>query len=268
MAMRSRACRTVISSLAGILSIFSIKTNQGKCGELKADILQDMRNIEFGLIDYDTPADPYFSYIKGTIPILISAPHGARHFRTKENRWKAEDAYTSSLAIELGKLTGAHVLYVRNKAGEDPNNDPGTEYKKFLEKAVWENHIRLILDLHGSDGHRPYKVDVGTIDNAITRCSCPTYREIIAKNFSGFEPRVFNKNFSARGRDTITYFAKNTLGIEAAQIEINANYRIIESKSKRFKADPQKVLEIVRRLQDLILAVKGITLQKCFQSAP
>ena len=247
---------------------FLDQDNQGKCEELKADILQDMRNIEFGLIDYDTPADPYFSYVKGTIPILISAPHGAKHFRTKENRWKPEDAYTSSLAIELGKLTGAHVLYAKNKAGEDPNNDLGTEYKKFLEKAVWENHIRFILDLHGSDSHRPYKVDVGIMDNAITRCSSPTYREIITKNFSGFEPQVFNKNFSARGPGTITYFAKTTLGIEAAQIEINANYRIIESKSKRFRADPRKVLELVRRLQDLILAVKRIALQECFQSVP
>ncbi len=268
MAIRSGACRRVILSLAGILSIFSITTNQGKCGELKDDILQDIRNIEFGLIDYDTPADPYFSYIKGAIPILISAPHGAKHFRTKENRWKAEDAYTSSLAIELGKLTGAHVLYLKNRAGEDPNNDPGTEYKKFLGTAALENHIRFILDLHGSDSHRPYKVDVGIIDDAIAQCSCPTYREIIAKNFSGFEPHVFNKNFSARGRDTITYFAKNTLGIEAAQIEINANYRIIESKSKRFRADPQKVLELVRRLQDLILAVKGTMLQERFEPAP
>jgi hypothetical protein len=246
---------TTILSLAAVLSIFAIKTGQGMCEELKADILQDMRNIEFGQIHYNTPADPYFSYIKGTIPILISAPHGAKHFRTKENRWKGEDAYTASLAIELGKLTGAHVLYVRNKAGEDPNNDPGTEYKKFLEKAVKENHIGFILDLHGSDSHRPYKVDVGILDNKITECSCPTYREIIAKNFSGFEPHLFNQNFSAHGRDTITYFAKNTLGIEAAQIEINANYRIVESKSSQFKADPKKVLELVRRLKDLILAV-------------
>ncbi len=232
-----------------------VKPTQGNCEGPEVDILRDMREIEFGQIDYDTPADPYFAYIKGTIPILVSAPHGAKHFRTKEHRWKAEDAYTASLAIELGRLTGAHVLYVKNKAGEDPNNDVGTQYKEFLKKAVLENDIRFILDLHGSDSGRPYKVDVGIMNNAVTQCSCPTYKDLIQEAFSGFEPQVFNQNFSAHGRGTITYFAKKTLGIEAAQIEINANYRIVESKSTGFKADPKKVLEVVHRLMKLIRAV-------------
>ena len=144
---------------------------------------------------------------------------------------------------------------MKNKAGEDPNNDDGTQYKAFLKKVVKENNIRFILDLHGSDSHRPYKVNIGIINNAVTLCSCPTYRHLIQEAFSGFEARVFNQNFPAHGKGTITYFAKNTLGIEAAQIEINAKYRIVESKSTGFKADPKKVLEVVHRLMRLIRAV-------------
>ncbi len=241
--------------LAGVLSVFMVKTGEGVPGGPKIDILRDMRAIEFGQIDYDTPADPYFAYIRGTIPILVSAPHGAKHYRTKETRWKAEDAYTASLAIELGKLTGAHVLYVKNKAGEDPNNDEGTQYKEFLKKVVKENNIRFVLDLHGSDSHRPYKIDVGIMNNAVTLCSCPTYRGLIKKTFSRFEPRVFNQHFSAHSKGTVTYFAKNVLGIEAAQIEINANYRIVESKSTGFKADPRNILDLVERLRSLIVAI-------------
>ncbi len=246
--------------LGGVLSVLMVKTGEGVPGGRKIDILRDMWAIEFGQIDYDMPADPYFAYIKGTIPILVSAPHGAKHCRTKEARWKAEDAYTASLAIELGKLTGAHVLYVKNKAGEDPNNDEGTQYKEFLKKVVKESNIRFVLDLHGSDSHRPYKVDVGIMDNAVTLCSCPTFRHLIKRTFSGFEPRVFNQSFSAHGEGTVTYFAKNVLGIEAAQIEINANYRIVESKSTGFKANPRHILDLVERLRSLIMATdKKIT---------
>jgi hypothetical protein len=253
--MLNRAKMIAIVILAGALSVFMVKPAPGNGEEPNVDILRDMREIEFGQIDYDKPADPYFAYIKGTIPILVSAPHGAKHFRTKEHRWKVEDAYTASLAIELGKLTGAHVLYVKNKAGEDPNNDEGTQYKEFLKKVVKESGIRFILDLHGSESGRPYKVDVGIMNNAAILCSCPTYRDLIQEAFSGFEPRVFNQNFSAHGKGTITYFANKTLGIEAAQIEINANYRIVESKTTGFKADPKKVLQVVRRLVKLIRAV-------------
>jgi hypothetical protein len=214
-----------------------------------------MRAIEFGQIDYDAPADPYFAYVKGTIPVLVSAPHGAKHYRTKEARWKAEDAYTASLAVELGKLTGAHVLYVKNRAGEDPNNDEGTAFKEFLKKVVKEHAIRFVLDLHGSDSHRPYKVDVGIMNNALALCSCPTYRGLIEHAFSRFEPRVFNQHFSARGKGTVTYFARYGLCVEAAQIEINADYRIVESKSTGFKADPGNVLDLVERLRSLIVAI-------------
>jgi hypothetical protein len=253
----NRASMIVVSLMAGALSVLALATSRGGCETPKNDIVEDMRRIEFASIDYDKPADPYFAYIRGTIPVLVSAPHGAKHFRTKEGRWKGEDAYTASLAIELGKLTGAHVLYVKNKAGEDPNNDPGTKYKAFLKKVVKENNIRFILDLHGSDSRRPYKVDVGIMNNEVTLCSCPTYRSVIENTFSGFEPRVFNQNFPAHGKGTITYFAKETLGIEAAQIEINAKYRIVESKANGFKADPNKVLEVVGRLEALIRAVGG-----------
>jgi hypothetical protein len=218
-------------------------------------IVEEMRRIEFTRIDYDEEVHPYYGYIKGSIPVLISAPHGAKHYRKAEGVWKGADAYTSSLAIVLGRLTGAHVLFVKNKTEEDPNNDAGTEYKEALEKTVEENRIKFVLDLHGSDGRRPYKADVGTMHATRALCSCPSYRDIMERVFAGFEPRVFNQRFSACGEGTITRFARNSLRIEAAQIEINANYRIVESKSTGFRADPRNVLDLVERLRAVILAV-------------
>jgi hypothetical protein len=241
--------------LAGVFIFLSLQPQKANAEELGPAVIENIKRTEFGLINYDQEADPYYGYIKGTIPVLISAPHGCKHYRTRESRWKEEDAYTSSLAIELGRLTGAHVLFLKNRAGEDPNNDIGTQYKKFLRKVVKKNGIRFVLDLHGAAADQPFKIDVGTMANVIEQSSCPTFRSIIEKNFSGFEEAIFNRRFAANGRGTVTCFARNTLRIEAAQIEINARYRIVESKTSGFKANSNDVLDLVKRLQGIVTEI-------------
>jgi hypothetical protein len=223
--------------------------------EQMSAILREIRQIEFNQINYDEPSHDYFGYIKGHIPILISAPHGAKHFRTKEARWKEEDAYTASMAIKLGELTGAHVLYVKNRAGEDPNNDVSTRYKDRLKQVVEQNDIKFVLDLHGAGRSHPFKVDVGTLSNDTQKSSCPTFKGTIAKAFQGYEPRIFNQRFSARGPGTVTCYARKTLGVESAQVEINAKCRIVDSKTSGFKAEGPEVLDLVGRLEKLILAI-------------
>ena len=225
-------------------------------------ILEDMKRIEYDEIKYDEESSEYYGFIRGKIPILISAPHGAKHFRKRENRWRGEDEYTSSLAIELGKLTGAYVIYVKNKTREDPNNDRMSKYKVAVARAVKEYHIKFLLDLHGSDEERPYKIDVGIINDEAQRSSCPSFKEAIQEAFSDFEPEIFNKRFCANDTCTLTSFARNKLGIEAAQVEINAKYRIVErkpdnSRTKRgidasFKANPKDVLDLITKLGRMI----------------
>jgi hypothetical protein len=223
--------------------------------EQMSSILREIRQIEFNQINYDEPSRDYFGYIKGHIPILISAPHGAKHFRTKEARWKEEDAYTASMAIKLGELTGAHVMYLKNRAGEDPNNDVQTRYKDHLKQVVQQNHIKFVLDLHGAGRSQPFKVDVGTLSNDTPKSSCPTFKGAIAKAFQGYESQIFNQRFTARGPGTVTCYARKTLGVESAQVEVNAKCRIVESKTSGFKADGPEVLDLVGRLEKMILAI-------------
>ena len=226
----------------------------GFCEDSMSTVIDNIKKIEFDRIRCNKLSDNYFGYVKGTIPILISAPHGTRHFRTSQHRWKAEDAYTSSIAVELGRRTGAYVIYLKNKAGEDPNNDVRTSYKDFIRKVVEDNGIKFLVDLHGAGWDQPFKVDVGTLSNDPGTCSCPTYRTIIQQAFLGFDDHVFNKKFHAGGCATITSFARNDLGIEAAQVEINARYRIIQSKSNpSIKANEKDVLDLFGRLQRVIL---------------
>ena len=135
----------MIEATAVAAMIFFLMTRAGQAAPAGPGpgLLEEMRRIEFESVSYDEEATPYYGYIKGSIPILISAPHGAKHYRAAEGAWKAEDAYTSSLAIVLGRLTGAHVLYVKNKTREDPNNDAVTAYKDSMKEIVRENRIRF-----------------------------------------------------------------------------------------------------------------------------
>jgi hypothetical protein len=229
--------------------------------------LKEIKKIEFEKIDYQKESSDYFDINLGKIPILISAPHGAKHLRY--GKWKEEDEYTASIAIKLAKLTDAHVIYVKNATKEDPNYDLKSEYKEAIEKAVKNHGIKFIADLHGARNDRDFKVSVGIINDDKNSCSCPTYKEIIQKSFEPFQKDIFNLgglNTSTEG--TITYFAKNSLQIEAAQFEINGKYRIIERKpdsSKAiagtepdFKADKKVVLEMIITLRKMIESINAI----------
>jgi hypothetical protein len=74
--------------------------------------IEEIKRIEYEEIDYWKESKDYYKFKKGKIPILISAPHGARHLRN--GKWKEEDEYTASIAIKLADLTGAHAIYVKN----------------------------------------------------------------------------------------------------------------------------------------------------------
>jgi hypothetical protein len=227
-------------------------------------ILQDIRNIEFSKIDYNKEGEDYFEVLEGRIPVLLSAAHGAKHYRN--GSFKEEDEYTASLAIKLGEITGAYVIFVKNRTREDPNYDIRARYKDNIKKLVTEEGMRFVADLHGANHNRNYKVNVGIIDDDLTKCSCPTLKPVIEDAFKGFQQPLFNLDcYTASSLGTVTYFAKNTCKIEAAQFEINGRYRIIERKpdsswaqkgiAKNFRAKEKDVLEMIKRLETMIIKI-------------
>jgi hypothetical protein len=233
-------------------------------------ILRDIRAIEFEQIQYHSESDDYFGIIEGSIPILLSAPHGATHLR--DGRWKGEDEYTASLAITLGVLTGASVIFVKNKTEEDSNHLPGTRYKDAIKELVAQRGIRFLADIHGADITRDYKMSVGIIDEEdMGQCSCPCCKPVIEEAVRAFQYPLFNLDaFIAGSPETVTFFARHGCGIEAAQFEINARYRIVERKpdSTRamhgdnpcFRAEEADVLALVGCLKEMVLKIKEETL--------
>ena len=230
------------------------------------ELLEDIKRIEYSKIEYDRESEDYFEFKEGNIPVLISAPHGAKHFR--EGKWKGEDEYTASIAIKLGEVTGAHVIYVKNKTREDSNRSEETKYKGKIKQIIEEYGIRFVADIHGVDRDKRFKICAGVVDDDVEKCSCPTFKGIIAAALRDFqEPPIFNRPLcKARGKGTVTSFARHTCGIESAQFEINAKYRIVErkpdsSKAKNgeepaFRAGAKDVLELFTCLKELILRIK------------
>jgi hypothetical protein len=232
-------------------------------------IIEEIKRIEYEEIDYWKESNDYYGFKKGKIPILISAPHGARHLRN--GKWKEEDEYTASIAIKLADLTGAHAIYVKNATREDPNFDIECKYKEEIKKISKNYGIRFIADLHGAKLDRNFKISVGIINTDSERCSCPTFKDLIQEAFSVFQKDVFNLDgFSASSLGTITYFAKNTLELEAAQFEINARYRIVERKSDSTKskagikhiysAKENDILELIKALTTMLNDIKKIVM--------
>jgi hypothetical protein len=228
-------------------------------------LIEEIRQIEFEKIKYDQESEDYFETLEGNIPILISAPHGARHLR--RGKWKEEDEYTASIAIRLGEATGAHVIYVKNQTYEDSNYIRKTRYKEKVKDIIRDYGIKFLLDIHGVNKDRPFKICLGTRYNNNNESSCPTYKDTIEEVLRDFqEPPIFNRrNFKAKKGATVTSFARNECRIESAQVEINARYRIVERKpdsSKAmsgkepvFKAEEKDVLDLFNHLKEMILRV-------------
>ena len=88
-----------------------------------------------------------------------------------------------------------------------------------------------------------------------------------ARAVRAFQYPLFNLDaFTAGSPETVTSFARHACGIEAAQFEINARYRIVERKpdstramhgdEPHFKAEEANVLALVECLKEMVLKIK------------
>ena len=217
--------------------------------------------------DYSDDEQPEFEYVKGKIPVLISAPHGAVH--TRDGKDKEEDEYTAGLARLIGNRTGAHVIYARRKSRTDPNADPAAPYKQALQQIIQENDIHFVLDLHGANMDRNFGIALGTLHGK----SCSEQeKQIIVRTFEKYEiartgsslSRLDDNNQLAgagnANREPIVKFCHRN-SIPAAQMEINAWLRIPERREdasapdKNFKGDQRLIINIIKALSDIVSSI-------------
>jgi hypothetical protein len=234
------------------------------------DLLSHLVELE-GDVAYRVPpsaSQPEFSYIEGILPVLLSAPHGAAHYR--EGKIKEEDEFTAGLARLVAELSGAQALYTRRQSGWDASYYETVPYKLKIAELAASRRIRFVVDLHGAKPKSPFAIAIGTLIGQ----SCPAQRPLILSTLAryGFTTRpgppfddfvdVDNLYTASRNshQETVTAYVYRELGIPAMQLELNAHIRILRhlpgcSKPGPFHGDPQRIERLIRALVALAKAL-------------
>jgi hypothetical protein len=227
------------------------------------DLESDVRYQEYANVDA-----PEYLHIAGTLPVLVSAPHGAVHTRNGD---KEEDEYTAGIARLISNRTGAHVIYARRKSRTDPNAAFTAPYKQALRQIVHENSIDFVLDLHGANKDRDFGIALGTMHGK--SCSEKAKRIIvetlekygISETGSDLSRLDIDNQLPGEGNDNrepiIKFCHRNSL--PAAQIEINAWLRIpvrradATAPDKDFKGDQRLIENIIEALSDVVISINN-----------
>jgi hypothetical protein len=230
---------------------------------------------ETRLVAYDQAAPPTESPVgikRGTAPILITAPHAARHWR--DGDWKQEDEYTTAIGDLLHHLLGAHFIYARYQLNPDPHDDGDDNvFKQTIGQFVQSTPVRLALDLHGARGDRDFAVALGTIGG---RTFAPYEPGLIAAFAAhGFTPDAATsldrlalnlpRYMGGAVLPTVTRYLWEQHCIPAAQIELTAWLRVVQrlpsatnarnGTSPDFRGDP---VRIVRALSALYAFIRQV----------
>lgn len=239
-------------------------------------LLRRLQLLEQSVSYYSPPpaGELPFSYEPGSVPILLSAPHGAAHQRN--GRLKEEDEYTTALVRLVAAETGAHALYTRYQSDTDPNWDRQTPYKEQLRQIIREHRIVFVLDIHGMSNRHKIGLAVGTINGR----SCPQHEPHIvrmlengrfkqitqaqATQFSQLQTDHFVLNhsrFTGGVRNhTVTRFVSQELNTPAAQLELCSSLRVVKREWREaghkwprlFQGDPNGIDQTVKTLISLV----------------
>lgn len=195
------------------------------------------------------PADSSgLTFLRGEIPILVTAPHATRHLRM--GKLKYQEEYTGTLSVILHALTGSYALYTHWASGVDPNFYDDAPFKSKLLKVVRKFGIGFILDLHGT--RREWNDDiypgVGNNREFISGNDFYLYKLQESSESNGLVLGGLHV-FPASAQMTITKFVSRNLEIPAMQIEINERLRRPEGNSSEFE-------KLVKFLTDYIISIK------------
>ena len=178
-----------------------------------ADFKTEIRALE------SDHADTY-DIKKGRLPIIFTSAHGIEQ-KKRSGRIKFAEPYTRSIAKYVGRKTNSSYLIKNEDTGTDPNRPNHDEFKALLINLIENNHIKILIDLHGAKRERDFDIEIGTLngrsaDQKLVQKLVDCMNKHHVKNIAMNEP--------FKGGD-ITRTVYNKLGINCIQLEINYNYR-------------------------------------------
>ena len=190
-------------------------------------VLSDFQRQIFQLERDNTPELIHFE--RGSIPILLSAPHTV-NFLKEDGNFKMREGYTKAIVKYLALKTGAFLMIKENSDGIDPNKLEMENYKHQLLEVINKYQIQLVLDIHGAASHHDFVIEIGSLDGVSARIQTIESLKTALKD-QGIAPVAENSPFKGGG---ITKTVHGNTNIEVLQLEINRNYRDLTHPEKLF----------------------------------
>jgi hypothetical protein len=175
---------------------------------------EEINNLENMIIDDD------YIVLKGSIPILLSAPHTMLQTR-EDGTQKLNEPYTKAISLYLNKYSNVYSIVKNNDTGIDSNRDNYDKYNVELRRLIKDNNIKLVIDIHGASSDREFDIEFGTLNNLSADYS--TIKELEeAFTENGITNIIHNEPFKG---GAITQGVYALTDVDVIQLEINGKYR-------------------------------------------
>ena len=192
--------------------------------------INELENMEF----FDD-----YTILKGSIPVLFSAPHTMYQLRD-DGTTKLKEPYTKAIAIYLNKYCNTYAIVKNNDTGIDSNRDNYDQYNVEMRRLIKENNIKLVIDLHGASKDREFDIEIGTLYNLSADFS--TIKEL-EEAFTENGINNINHNNPFKG-GAITQGIYSLDDVDVIKIEINGKYRDYN--------DPESLEKLIQSLKNFI----------------
>jgi len=173
--------------------------------------INELENLKFG---------EDFIILKGSIPILFSAPHTMFQIR-EDGTTKLKEPYTKAISLYLNKHYSTYSIVKNNDTGIDSNRDNYDKYNIEMRRLIKNNNIKLVIDLHGASKNRSFDIEFGTLNNLSADFS--TIKEL-EEAFVENGIKNINHNDPFKG-GAIIQGIYSLDDVDVIQLEINGKYR-------------------------------------------
>lgn len=189
-------------------------------------------------------------YLKGDVPVLITAPHSTAHMRL--GKLKRQEFYTGALAAMLHNSARCHAMYTNAISEIDPNYYDESQFKERLAEILTGSDIKLLIDLHGTGSGREADIFPGI---GVEREFLLGKGNVINVLMSASENHSITLGseevFPAAKQMTVTKYAARKHGVPSIQLEIVREFRKPDDA-------PEDFIRLTKFLNEFIAQVSSI----------
>ena len=171
---------------------------------------------------------PGFIFLKGTTPILVSAPHAVVHER--DNKLKYAEPETAQLAQDLHDHHHVSAIWKTDHDTHDANSEYTSYFRDSIVDFIKEEHIICGIDLHQCSPQREQDLIIGTGKgkNVLYNDYYVTIIETINKSYH-FNI-VIDEIFPALGNNRVSTDVSTRTETPYLQVEINSKLLLQEEQ--------------------------------------